>query len=84
MSDEYRPEGFEDSDEPLPRDMPDQQAGVEDPWDPEDRTPGESGRTADEEADDVPDLDEAGAGPQGAPRDEQANPDMPTPDESTG
>ncbi|MEU0369725.1 hypothetical protein ABZ070_05570 [Streptomyces sp. NPDC006283] len=84
MSDEYRPEGFEDSDEPLPRDMPDQQAGAEDPWDAEDRTPGEPGRT-DEKADDVPDIDEAGAGPQGAtPADEQANPEMPTPDESPG
>ncbi|MBM9623305.1 hypothetical protein [Streptomyces zhihengii] len=27
MSGEYRPEGFEDTDNPLPRDMPDQQAG---------------------------------------------------------
>ncbi|MGW1138012.1 hypothetical protein [Streptomyces zhihengii] len=30
MSGEYRPEGFEDTDNPLPRDMPDQQAGAGD------------------------------------------------------
>lgn len=30
MSGEYRPEGFEDTENPLPRDMPDQQAGGDD------------------------------------------------------
>ncbi|TXS52888.1 hypothetical protein [Streptomyces sp. t39] len=36
MSGEYRPEGFEDTENPLPRDMPDQQAGGDDDlWEPD-------------------------------------------------
>ncbi|MGW7465418.1 hypothetical protein ACWGJT_12120 [Streptomyces xantholiticus] len=55
MSDDYRPEGFEDSDEPLPRDMPDQQAGAEAPRAAEEGaeprgTDGDRGESAEEGA----------------------------------
>lgn len=63
---------------PVPRDLPDQQAGPgEDPWDvvpghPVDAGPDEGG---------VPDTDEAGSGPQGAPRSGTVQSDHPTPEE---
>ncbi|MET9080157.1 hypothetical protein ABZX95_50835 [Streptomyces sp. NPDC004232] len=81
---------------PIPRDLPDQQAGHgDDRWDPHttDRlTPERNG--ADDREDtgdfpdvdetDVPDVDEAGAGPRGAPRRTGVHPDHPVPDEPSG
>ncbi|MEU2775434.1 hypothetical protein ABZ646_21440 [Streptomyces sp. NPDC007162] len=63
---------------PVPRDMQDQQAGVgEDPWD------AAEGRRTDQRSEDtaVPETDEAGSGPQGAPRAGTVNPQAPVPDE---
>ncbi|MEV5148675.1 hypothetical protein [Streptomyces sp. NPDC052727] len=63
---------------PVPRDLPDQQAGPdEDPWDV---TPGHA---VDDEPDEdaVPDTDEAGTGPRGAPRPGTVHPEHPSPDE---
>jgi hypothetical protein len=64
---------------PVPRDMPDQQAGAdEDPWEVDDPVNTE----ADERPDpDVPDADEAGAGKQGAPHSGSPHPEHPVPDE---
>ncbi|CCK25485.1 hypothetical protein BN159_1106 [Streptomyces davaonensis JCM 4913] len=64
--------------EPVPRDLPDQQAGEgEDRWDvdPEELDTG---------PEDAPDADEAGAARKGAPRDANVHPEHPAPDESTG
>ncbi|MET9419829.1 MULTISPECIES: hypothetical protein [unclassified Streptomyces] len=90
MSDDYRPEGFEDSDAPLPRDMPDQQAGAEEETSPEQDSPdraagqGRDAEQSEKTGEDVPDTDEAGAHRRGAPGDEGGPPGTPTPDESTG
>lgn len=86
MSDDYRPEGFEDSDEPLPRDMPDQQAGAEAPRAAEEgaeprRTDGDRGESA-EDREDVPDADEAGAGLAESPG--VSGPGTPAPEETSG
>lgn len=63
--------------EPVPRDPPDQQADAgEDPWE----VPVEPADGA-TEADDVPDTDEAGTGPQGAPRSGTVHPEHPAPQE---
>ncbi|MFD4790461.1 hypothetical protein ACFWN1_26090 [Streptomyces sp. NPDC058459] len=59
----------------VPRDLPDQQASEgDDRWDA--RT-GDDGREA-------PDMDEAGAGPRGAPESAGVRPDQPVPDEPSG
>lgn len=59
----------------VPRDLPDQQASHgEDRWD---------ARTQDD-AREVPDMDEAGAGPRGAPESAGVRPDQPVPDEPSG
>ncbi|MFF3322397.1 hypothetical protein [Streptomyces sp. NPDC002889] len=82
MTAEYRPEGFEDSNEPLPRDMPDQQAETEESSEAEEAL----GRSADEKgltSEDLPDIDEPAAGPRGAPDSEDADADQPVPDEPT-
>ncbi|MFS4096952.1 hypothetical protein [Streptomyces sp. AF1A] len=64
---------------PVPRDLPDQQARADDPWDaapgPVDDPP---------EEDEVPDTDEAGTGPRGAPRSGTVHPEHPAPDEPSG
>ncbi|MGV4980545.1 hypothetical protein ACWC0C_26555 [Streptomyces sp. NPDC001709] len=64
---------------PVPRDMPDQQAGAgEDPWEVA------AGRPPEDDSappDDVPDTDEAGTGPRGAPRSGTVHPEHPAPDE---
>ncbi|MFF9086240.1 hypothetical protein ACF1BE_07495 [Streptomyces sp. NPDC014991] len=65
---------------PVPRDMPDQQAGPGD--DPLDVVPGDAlGDAPDEDTtpaeDAVPDTDEAGSGPQGAPRQGTVHPEHP-------
>lgn len=68
------------TDEPVPKDLPDQQAATgEDPWE----VPVES---ADDttEADDIPDLDEAGTGRKGAPQPGTVHPEHPVPQEPTG
>ncbi|MFE5812452.1 hypothetical protein ACFQ6S_03400 [Streptomyces sp. NPDC056479] len=78
--DDKRREAPGESEEPVPRDLPDQQADAgEDPWE----VPVES---ADDgaEADDVPDTDEAGTGRQGAPRSGTVHPEHPTPEEPSG
>jgi hypothetical protein len=76
--DDHRHEAPGESAEPVPRDLPDQQAdaGEEDPWEVPVKPP-----TDDEEADDVPDTDEAGTGRQGAPRSGTVHPEHPTPEE---
>ena len=85
---DHRLEGPGENGDPIPRDLPDQQAhSGEDPWevapgrgteDPEDDD------ASDETATDVPDTDEAGTGRQGAPRSGGVNPEQPVPDEPSG
>jgi hypothetical protein len=90
MSDDYRPEGFEDSHDPLPRDMQDQQAGAQEPPQREetaDRQAGEAGDGGGEgesgaTGEDVPDVDEAGAGRRGSQ--EAGGPGVSAPEESPG
>ncbi|WP_333773980.1 hypothetical protein [Streptomyces sp. IBSBF 3136] len=68
---------------PVPRDLPDQQARPGgDPWDAASRpTPGAEPATDEEDTErDVPDTDEAGSGPRGAP---PSPTDEPTPQEPT-
>nr|WP_262008743.1 hypothetical protein [Streptomyces sp. FIT100] len=68
--------------EPVPRDPPDQQASEEDDrWDPGTDARGPNDRDGHE---DVPDVDEAGAGPRGAPRSAGVRQDQPVPDEPSG
>lgn len=79
MADDRR-EAPDQTGEPVPRDLPDQQADAgEDPWEvpvePVDDTT---------EADDVPDMDEAGTGRQGAPQSGTVHPEHPAPEEPTG
>lgn len=85
---DHRLEGPGENGEPVPRDMPDQQADVgEDPWEVAPRFTGtgeddKNGKDrADEPADDVPDTDEAGTGRQGAPQQGTVHPEHPVPDE---
>ncbi len=103
--------------DPVPRDMPDQPARSDDPWDlpgdrpadrPEDRSAdrqssenpggptdendendqdgGDGGDGGDDRdlGDELPDTDEAGTGPRGAPRTGTVHPEHPGPDESPG
>lgn len=67
----------------VPRDLPDQLVSEgDDRWD--------AARTDERRApvqhagDDVPDVDEAGAGPRGAPESAGVRPDQPVPDEPSG
>ncbi|MFF9118902.1 hypothetical protein ACF09Y_25465 [Streptomyces massasporeus] len=86
---DHRLEGPGENGDPIPRDMPDQQADDgEDPWEVAPRFSGTGGndtRKSDEEtdepADDVPDTDEAGTGRQGAPRSGREQTEHPVPDE---
>ncbi|RPE46235.1 hypothetical protein EDD90_9567 [Streptomyces sp. Ag109_O5-1] len=67
---------------PVPRDMQDQQARPDgrDPWEAaEGRRPDDRGEDAD-----LPDTDEAGTGPRGAPRSGAVHPGDPVPDEPSG
>ncbi|ELP61718.1 hypothetical protein ACKI1I_38315 [Streptomyces turgidiscabies] len=68
---------------PVPRDLPDQQAGAdEDPWDLDDDAQEATG--PDERPDpEVPDTDEAGTGRRGAPHSGSPRPEQPVPDEPT-
>ncbi|MYW21515.1 hypothetical protein GT039_39625 [Streptomyces sp. SID2955] len=66
---------------PVPRDLPDQQAGPgDDPWDV---VPGHPvGDEPDDERDEqAPDTDEAGSGPRGAPSTGTVHPEHPEPQE---
>ncbi|WP_369174601.1 hypothetical protein AB5J49_44765 [Streptomyces sp. R28] len=66
--------------EPVPRDLPDQQANPgEDPWE----VPVEPADDS-TEADDVPDTDEAGTGRQGAARSGTGHTEHPVPEEPSG
>ncbi|MFG3094596.1 hypothetical protein [Streptomyces sp. NPDC048202] len=59
----------------VPRDLPDQQAGNgDDRWDARSR----------DDAREVPEMDEAGAGTRGAPESAGVRPDQPVPDEPSG
>ncbi|MFB8247082.1 hypothetical protein ACFY3O_03840 [Streptomyces sp. NPDC001046] len=85
--------------EPIPRDMPDQQADAgEDPWevaprfsadakgDADDESANDEGPADDarEPAGDLPDTDEAGTGRQGAPSSGTEQTEHPVPDEPSG
>ncbi|WP_171114893.1 hypothetical protein [Streptomyces sp. Z423-1] len=75
------------SPDPVPRDLPDQQAMAdeEDPWELSKEAKGAEGAEGAEEdraAADVPDTDEAGSGRQGAPQPATVHPEHPAPDES--
>lgn len=84
--DEHRLEGPGEHPDPVPRDMPDQQATEgEDPWEAAPtRAAEERDEGAPDEPEDVPDTDEAGTGRQGAPQSGSANPEQPVPDEPSG
>ncbi|MGW7540080.1 hypothetical protein ACWGKQ_03005 [Streptomyces sp. NPDC054770] len=61
---------------PVPRDLPDQQAGPgRDPWEAAESRPPQ------DHDDDLPDPDEAGAGPGGTARSGALHPEDPVPDE---
>jgi len=94
---EHRLEAPGENGNPIPRDLPDQQAtGGDDPWDAgasssgradDDEEEEEEARTAEPEpepATDVPDTDEAGTGRQGDPRSDTVHPEHPGPKESPG
>ncbi|MET9777239.1 hypothetical protein ABZ023_23715 [Streptomyces sp. NPDC006367] len=90
---DHRLEGPGENGAPVPRDMPDQQAGSgEDPWetaparadsDGAGDTEGDGDETSGS-GDDVPDTDEAGTGRQNGPRSGNVHPEHPVPDESSG
>lgn len=76
MSGEYRPEGFEDTENPLPRDMPDQQAGA----DGDDRLEPEFG-----EAEKSPDTEAQREQSEKVPRSDDTEPtEGPEPGEPSG
>lgn len=81
-----RPEGPGDdgaaTPEPIPRDLPDQQAGLDaDPWEAE----GDAADSTRSERPDpeIPDTDEAGTGRRGAPHSGNKRAGHPIPDESS-
>ncbi|MCF1592010.1 hypothetical protein [Streptomyces muensis] len=79
MADDRR-EAPEDNGGPVPRDLPDQQAGEEeDPWEVPVEPADDTG-----EGDDVPDTDEAGTGRQGASQTGAVHPEHPAPEEPPG
>ncbi|SDK24236.1 haloacid dehalogenase superfamily, subfamily IA, variant 3 with third motif having DD or ED/haloacid dehalogenase superfamily, subfamily IA, variant 1 with third motif having Dx(3-4)D or Dx(3-4)E [Streptomyces indicus] len=77
------PEGPGDQSDAVPRDLPDQQAREDDPWDLREPGTDESAEEGGAE-EDVPDLDESGTGRRGAPRQGGAHPEHPVPDEPSG
>lgn len=91
---DHRLEGPGEHGDPVPRDLPDQQAGAgEDPWEAaptraadDDEENAENAGSDEPAADaaDVPDTDEAGTGRQGAPQSAAANPEQPVPEEPSG
>ncbi|MFI6374206.1 hypothetical protein [Streptomyces sp. NPDC050546] len=94
---DHRLEGPGENGEPVPRDMPDQQADAgEDPWevaprftgtgedekDGKNEKAGKDGKRSADEPADVPGTDEAGTGRQGeAPQPGTVHPEHPVPDE---
>lgn len=84
MSDDYRPEGFEDSDEPLPRDMPDQQAGANEAEeaDTEEDVAAATGGGDQERPEEAPDSGEADAVTPASPG--VSGPGTPEPEEPSG
>ncbi|MEU8949281.1 hypothetical protein [Streptomyces sp. NPDC048489] len=76
---EARGDGGGATPKPIPRDLPDQQAGAdEDPW----NVVGAPARVADRRPDpEIPDTDEAGTGRKGAPHSGSPRPVSPVPDE---
>jgi hypothetical protein len=88
---DYRDEAPGETGAPVPRDMPDQQAGKDDdPWEVVSTRP-DGDDPHDEAADaDLPDTDEAGTGRPGRPgspspaQPGEPHSDAPVPDESTG
>ncbi|MEU9196522.1 hypothetical protein [Streptomyces hundungensis] len=88
MSDR-RPEGPGDAGapvpEPIPRDLPDQEAGADgDPWEAEDDSPQNSDGDRPDPDPEIPDTDEAGTGRRGAAHSGSKRPEQPVPDEPTG
>ncbi|MFE7760839.1 hypothetical protein [Streptomyces sp. NPDC057438] len=85
---DHRLEGPGEHPEPVPRDMPDQQAHEgEDPWEVAPTRAGDGAREEDASGDgdaDVPDTDEAGTGRQGETRSDAVHPEQPVPDEPSG
>ncbi|MGW0841958.1 hypothetical protein ACWD26_17635 [Streptomyces sp. NPDC002787] len=86
---DHRLEGPGEHGDPIPKDLPDQQANEgEDPWEvappraADDETTGDQGGGGREA--DVPDTDEAGTGRQGATQSGAVNPEQPVPDEPSG
>ncbi|CAM5674262.1 MULTISPECIES: hypothetical protein [Streptomyces] len=81
---DHRSEGPGENGDPIPRDLPDQQAGEgEDPWEVA-TVPGED-EGADDRPEDVPDTDEAGTSRrQGAQRSDTVHPEHPEAQESSG
>ncbi|MET9496215.1 hypothetical protein [Streptomyces sp. NPDC006552] len=71
---EYRSENPDEREAPVPRDLPDQQAGPEEP-------DGGAAEGAGSAAD-VPDTDEAGTQRRGAESSDTVHPEHPDPDES--
>ncbi|MEU1039377.1 hypothetical protein ACFYP4_15840 [Streptomyces sp. NPDC005551] len=80
---DHRMEGPGEHGDPIPRDLPDQQAheGEDDALD---ITPASGGGDDEDESDsDVPDTDEAGTGRRGGDRSDTVHPEDPNPDESS-
>ncbi|MFF9817321.1 hypothetical protein [Streptomyces sp. NPDC014006] len=85
--DEHRAEAPGENGDPVPRDLPDQQADAgEDPWEVPTPAARPSARDAENDggADDVPDTDEAGTGREGASQPRGVHQDEPLPDEPSG
>ena len=79
---EHRVEGAGQSDGPVPRDLPDQQArNGEDPWEGDTARGEADAEEHDGSPEDVPDTDEAGTGRQGAAQGATVHPEHPVPDE---
>ncbi|MFI8946255.1 hypothetical protein ACIGO6_07025 [Streptomyces sp. NPDC053750] len=82
---DHRLEGPGENGAPVPRDLPDQQAGTgDDPWETDADADADADAGAETDTDDVPDTDEAGTGRQGAPHSGAVHPEHPVPDESSG
>lgn len=80
---DHRAEGPGENGDPVPRDLPDQQAGEgEDPWEVA-SVPGDEEPEPDD-PEDVPDTDEAGTGRQGSERSDTVHPEHPGAEESSG
>jgi hypothetical protein len=76
---EHRLQSPDGNGAPVPRDLPDQQAGGgDDRWDAAEPEPQQPAG-----AEDVPDTDEAGTGPQGAPHAGTGPSESPEPEEPT-